>query len=89
MLTVDQVAQKLAVSVKVVYGLCQRRRIRYSRIGEGRGIIRISEEAVQEYIRSVTVDPTADSQEIKITARPAVILKHLKPREHDGRGKVG
>jgi excisionase family DNA binding protein len=53
--SVIEAAQVLGVSTGTVYGLCSRRRIRHERHGLGRGTIRIPEDAIEEYRRSVTV----------------------------------
>ena len=57
MMTVKQVAEKLGVSIALVYALIQARKIRHERYGLGRGSIRITEDAVEEYRRMVTVAP--------------------------------
>lgn len=49
MFTVKQAAEQLGVSVGLVYGLCAAGKIRHERFGLGRGTIRISEEAMEEY----------------------------------------
>ena len=54
--TVSQAAVELGLSVSLVYGLCQRRKIRHQRHGVGRGTIRIPEDALEEYRQSVTVE---------------------------------
>jgi excisionase family DNA binding protein len=53
--SVREAAAELGVSANLVYGLCQRGRIRHERHGLGRGTIRIPEDALEEYRRSVTV----------------------------------
>ena len=52
MLTITAVAERLGVSAQTVYGLCAARLLRHTRVGRGRGVIRISEEALAEYLRS-------------------------------------
>lgn len=59
LLTVRQTAERLGVSPATVYQLCSARRIRHERHGLGRGTIRIPEDAIEEYHRSVTVLPLA------------------------------
>jgi len=49
MLTVKQVAEKLGISVSLVYGLCSAGKIRHERFGLGRGCIRIPPGALEEY----------------------------------------
>jgi excisionase family DNA binding protein len=48
-LTVRQVAERLGVSPSCVYTLCAAGRIRHERHGLGRGVIRIPEDALEEY----------------------------------------
>ena len=50
-----QAAEKLGVKEGTVRALVASRRLRHCRIGTGRGVIRIPLDAVEEYIRSVTV----------------------------------
>lgn len=57
MLTVKQVAERLGVSPGLVYQLCAVGKLRHERHGIGRGTIRIPEDAIDEYRRSVTVVP--------------------------------
>jgi excisionase family DNA binding protein len=75
LLSVREAAEQLGVSPSLVYELCARKRIRHERHGLGRGSIRIPEDALEEYRRSVTV--TA-KQEAVVTPPPArVKLRHL------------
>jgi excisionase family DNA binding protein len=53
--SVAEAAKELGVSAGTVYALCAARKLRHERIGLGRGRIRIPEDAIQEYRRSVTV----------------------------------
>jgi excisionase family DNA binding protein len=57
--SVAEAARELGVSRATVYGLCGRKRLRHERHGLGRGTIRIPEDALDEYRRSVTVGATA------------------------------
>jgi excisionase family DNA binding protein len=59
MLTVKHAADRLGVSPSLVYALCGAGRIRHSRHGLGRGCIRISEEALEEYRRASQVEAGA------------------------------
>jgi len=68
--TVKQVAERLNVSTKLVYALCSAGKIGYVRYGLGRGTIRISEEAVQQYMEEAKAEFTAPS------LQP---LRHLTP----------
>jgi excisionase family DNA binding protein len=55
-LSVREAADRLGVSTALVYALCARKRIRHERHGLGRGTIKITEEALEEYRRTVTVN---------------------------------
>ena len=59
-LTVKQVAERLAVAQTTVYLLCSESKIDHIRVGIGRGAIRISEEAVDAFIRGATVRVVED-----------------------------
>jgi excisionase family DNA binding protein len=72
--SVAEAAKELGVSVGTVYGLCSGRRLRHERIGLGRGRIKIPEDALEEYRRSVTV-VVERAASVPPTAR--VRLKHL------------
>jgi excisionase family DNA binding protein len=72
LLTVKETAALFGISPGLVYALCSRKRLRHERHGLGRGKIKIPEDAIEEYRRSVTVPadtPTA--------VRVPVKLKHL------------
>ena len=49
MLSVKQAAERLGVSPALVYALCTKKRIRHERHGLGRGVIRIPDDALEEY----------------------------------------
>jgi len=55
--TVKQAAIELGISTALVYALIARRKIRHERHGLGRGTIKIPEDAIEEYRRTVTVAP--------------------------------
>ncbi len=55
-LSVREAAEKLGVSTALVYALCARKRIRHERHGLGRGTIKITDESLEEYRRTVTVN---------------------------------
>lgn len=57
LLNVKQAAARLGVSPALIYELIQLRKIRHERHGLGRGTIRISESALDEYRRSREVAP--------------------------------
>lgn len=54
-LTVREVANHLGVAVTTVYGMCEARQITHIRVGTGRGSIRISQEALDDYIAGAAV----------------------------------
>jgi excisionase family DNA binding protein len=73
--TVRQAAQRLEVSISTVYALVASGKLRCSRIGLGRGVIRISEEQLVEYLRAaelVVAPPPAPP------AGPGPKLKHIR-----------
>jgi excisionase family DNA binding protein len=78
MLTVKQVAEQLGVSAGLVYSLCSLGVLRHSRHGRPhrRGCIRISEDAVAEYLRAKEVGP-AVARPVSPT-RPKVKLENLR-----------
>lgn len=55
LLTVKEAAERLGISTALMYALVAARRIRHQRHGLRRGIIRIPEDALDEYKASVTV----------------------------------
>jgi excisionase family DNA binding protein len=55
MFSVKQAAEKLGISVALVYSLCAARKIRHERHGLGRGTIRIPPEAIEEYRTARTI----------------------------------
>lgn len=57
LLTVKEAAEQIGVSAALVYALIARRKIRHERHGLGRGTIKIPEDAIEEYRRTVTVAP--------------------------------
>jgi excisionase family DNA binding protein len=72
--SVVEAAKKLGVSTGTVYALCARRKVRHERHGIGRGRIRIPEDALDEYRRSVTVGV---EQAASMPPSARVNLKHL------------
>jgi excisionase family DNA binding protein len=77
LLTVKDAASRLGLSPALIYALCSKGRIRHERHGLGRGVIRISEDALEEYRRSREVGvaettPPPDRSRVK--------LKHLRVR---------
>jgi excisionase family DNA binding protein len=76
LLTVAQASERLGVKPGLVYQLVATRRLRHCRIGRGRGVIRIPEDAIEEYLRSVTVEPCGALTPEKAVRR--VKLRHLR-----------
>jgi excisionase family DNA binding protein len=73
LLTVKQAAARLGVSSGLIYSLVAGRKLRFARVGNGRGRIRIPEGAIDEYMARATFAP----QEQK-PPPGRVRLKHLK-----------
>ncbi len=83
LLSVRQAAERLGVSAALVYALCEQRRMRHERHGLGRGCIRIPEDALEEYRKSVTVavkrqEAAASPPPPPSSVKPGVSLKHLR-----------
>jgi excisionase family DNA binding protein len=74
MLTVRETAQTLRTSTATVYALCQRGLLRHSRVGVGRGTIRIRTEDLLAYLQT----RTAGGDEVPEAPAPRLRLKHLK-----------
>lgn len=75
MLTVKQAAERLGISPALTYSLISGRKLRYCRIGNGRGRIRIPEDAIGEYLARCTFEAGEDN---KPTPTSAPKLKHLR-----------
>jgi len=75
LLSVKEAADRLSISVGLVYSLCKSRLLRHERPGLKRGTIRIPEDALEEYRRRVSVGIV----EAPSTPPPAktIKLKHL------------
>jgi excisionase family DNA binding protein len=69
-LTVKAAAKRLGVSAALVYALCSARRLRHIRVGIRRGVLRIPEDALEEFQASCRVETSSDAK------RP-MQLKHL------------
>lgn len=70
--TVKQAAKRLGVSAKLVYALCAAGKIVHERHGLGRGTIRISEEALEDYRRAAQVErPCPTPLPLKHLTHPA------------------
>lgn len=77
MLTVRQAAERLGVSNSLVYLLCRDRFIRHERHGRGRGTIRISSRALDEYRQTSerAADEMLDARQPRLVKGPA--FRHL------------
>ena len=70
---VRDVAARLEVSQSLVYGLIASGQLACSRVGRGRGVIRVSEQQLAAFLRSV------ETSTGKIApAAPLVRLRHLR-----------
>jgi excisionase family DNA binding protein len=69
-LTVKQVAERLNVSLSTVYGLVSHGKLRARRIGTGRGAIRVSEDALQQYLDASVSEATHAASTAAPTNRP-------------------
>lgn len=78
LLTVRETADRLGVSVGLVYSLLTQRKLEYVRVGNGRGRLRIEEDALAAYLARCTFgtqEPEATS--ISPPKPQRVRLKHL------------
>ena len=57
LLSIKQAAERIQVGQTTVRGLCQQGKLRYFRIGLGRGVIRIDEGDLEEYLKGTMVGP--------------------------------
>ena len=71
-MTVKQVAERLEVSTATVYSLVAGGKLRHYRVGNGRGVVRVSDEQLAEYLRE------AESQRCISADQPKSSLKHLR-----------
>lgn len=55
MMTIKEAAERLSVSEKTIRNLLKSGRLGHHRIGAGRGVIRISEEALDRYLAECEV----------------------------------
>ena len=72
--TVKQAAEKLNVSQSTVYALVSSGQLKCHRIGVGRGVIRISQPAIDNYLNACAAH--VEAQFKRRAARPQ--LKHIK-----------
>ena len=73
MMKVHEAARILSVSESTIYTLVRQGLLRAHRIGAGRGVIRISDSAISEYLDSST-EPARSTRR----RRPGSRLKHIK-----------
>jgi excisionase family DNA binding protein len=71
--TVKQTATRLEVSVATVYGLIASGKLKHYRIGNGRGVIRIAEEHLAEFLKGAEPEP----RQLRPAPAPPR-LKHLR-----------
>jgi excisionase family DNA binding protein len=77
-LTVKEAAGRLQVSAGTIYQLCAEKRLAHVRVGSGRGTIRISEEALEQFVRGATVLPLAETAPSPPTTNGGQVgFKHL------------
>jgi len=74
MLSVKAAAALLGISPSLVYSLVAGRKLRFCRVGNGRGRIRIPDDAIGEYLARCTFDAREDKP-IVPARNPR--LKHL------------
>jgi excisionase family DNA binding protein len=67
---VKEAAAWLEVSESAVYALCSKGQLTHSRVGVGRGAIRISEEDLQDYRKSCKVSQPSLSMDLKHIKTP-------------------
>jgi excisionase family DNA binding protein len=77
MMTVKEVAERLRISPALVYALVAGGKIRHERHGLGRGAIRVTEEALEEYRKGCAVGPPASDAPTARRTKP-LRLKHLE-----------
>ena len=73
LLSVKDTASRLGISPGLVYSLVAGRKLRFVRIGNGRGRIRIPEDAIGEYLARSTFAPQEPQP-----PSGRVRLKHLR-----------
>ncbi len=82
LLTMRQVAERLAISLSAAYQLVDARKLAHHRIGVGRGAIRVNERDLVQFLadcrREATLEPPAPSP-IRSRERIAIQpFKHLR-----------
>jgi excisionase family DNA binding protein len=74
MLTVKQVAERLGVCERTVYALVASGALMHYRIGSGRGVIRVSDEALRHYLETCRGATTRPERPRRRTTRK---LRHI------------
>jgi excisionase family DNA binding protein len=74
MFSVKTAAQELGISVSLMYGLCAAGKIRHERHGLGRGVIRIPDDALDEYRARCTKGAAS----VPAPRKQKVRLQHLR-----------
>lgn len=77
---VKEAAAMLEVSPCIVYGLVAAGQLRHYRVGRGRGVIRIAEEHVREYLMGAEKGPRVAAPPTRATPTKPYRLQCLKPR---------
>ncbi len=75
-LTVLESAQELRISSSCVYSLCSQGLLRHYRVGIGRGVLRIPEDAINEY-RQSRMSLLRNGAVVKTAPQRKPNLKHL------------
>lgn len=83
-LTVEQAAAEIGLSARSVYALCAARKLAHYRLGAGRNAIRLTREAVADYLAAGFVaandEPVIRRPAPKAEpARPRALTRHLRP----------
>ena len=76
MLTVKQAAERLNVSLSLTYSLIAGRKLRFFRVGNGQGRIRIPEDAIGEYLARCVFEPKEEKPARPTSRTPR--LRHLR-----------
>jgi excisionase family DNA binding protein len=76
LLTVKQAAERLGISPALTYSLVAGRKLRFCRVGNGRGRIRIPEDAIGEYLARCTFEATDEEPSRPVSRMPR--LRHLR-----------
>ncbi|TWT37443.1 Helix-turn-helix domain protein [Posidoniimonas corsicana] len=74
LLTVPEVGERLKISTSAVYRLVESGRLSCHRIGNGRGVIRVSECDLREYLESCRQSRSTREPQAMVTRKP---LRHL------------